>query len=86
MEDQSRRKMSATHLRIKNLKTEEVYTTTAEGWQTIVNKGMASRFEVVEELRPATTRDTKIPQAIADAAKAAAEEETNGTKGAKPAK
>ena len=64
-----RQQMStATHLRIKNVKTEEVYTVTREGWQTIQGKGMASKYEIVEELRPQAERISRIPDAIAKAA------------------
>lgn len=74
MEEQSRSEMStATHLRIKNLKTEEVYTVTASGWQTIVSKGMASKYEVIEELSPLPDRKSHIPQAIKESARIEAE-------------
>ena len=59
---------TATHLRIKNLKTEQVYTVTQQGWQTIVEKKMASKYEIVEELRPQAERISRIPDAIAKAA------------------
>jgi hypothetical protein len=59
---------SATHLKIKNLKTEQVYTVTQEGWDMIVAKKMASKYEIVEELRPQAERISRIPDAIAKAA------------------
>lgn len=54
--------------RIKNIKTEQVYNVTKEGWDTIIAKGMGSRYEIVEELRTSANRASKIPEAIAAAA------------------
>ena len=53
--------------RIKNIKTEQVYPVTESGWQDIVRKGWASKYEIVETLRPAADRASKIPNAIAQA-------------------
>lgn len=69
MEIQSHRTQSLTPMyKIKNIKTEEVYTVTKEGWDTIVAKQMGSRYEIVEELRTSADRASKIPAAIAEAA------------------
>jgi hypothetical protein len=75
--------------RIKNIKTEEFYTVTKDGWDTIVAKGMASKYEIVEELRTSANRASKIPEAIAAAAIQEAnrevtnEQPTKATKAAK---
>ena len=64
--------------RIKNIKTEQVYQVTESGYQDIVKKGWASKYEIVETLRPAADRASKIPDAIAQAViKEASKEVTN---------
>lgn len=63
----------ATHLVIRNLKTEQEYTVTASSWQTIVSKGMASRFTIVREHVATTQAPSFIPPEV----KKAAEKATN---------
>lgn len=75
--------------KIKNIKTEQVYTVTKDGWDTIVAKQMASRYEIVEELRTSADRASKIPDAIAAAAILEAKREVTNeqpTKGPKATK
>lgn len=58
---------------IQNVKTQKVYTVSAEGWANIEKQGWASRYTILERrklIEKATP--TFIPKEIADKAKGAA--------------
>ncbi len=71
----------ATHLVIRNLKTEKEYPVTASSWQTIVSKGMANRFTIVREHVVAVNAPSFIPPEVKRAAeKATTKEQPSGRK------
>ena len=65
----------ATHLVIRNLKTEKEYTVTASSWDTIVKKGMGNRFTIVREHVAMAKTPSFIPPEVKQAANKASKEQ-----------
>ena len=58
---------------IKNVKTEKVYTVSAEGWAKIEAQGWASRYTIIDRRKPIDkATPTFLPKEIAEKAKSAA--------------
>lgn len=76
---------------IQNVKTQKVYTVSAEGWANIEKQGWASRYTILDRRKPFEKAPaTFLPKEIADKAKTAAEKaleagakEQPGTDGAR---